>query len=142
MFFAVERHQLEHRDIDIVEATHVDGEGLVRRFGARPRENETDAAGLAEQMMDFLFAELVVRQRIVALDELELRRIDERPNRAALDADRAVAVDNLRQVADGFVAHAAAMATALIGFGIGHFGLRPCWLVYPRLRRDVRLSSA
>src|SRR5204863_1502781 len=115
---AVERHQLERRDIDIVEAIHVDGEGLVAVWRESARER-AGAAGLAEQMMDFLFAELVVRQRIVALDELELRRLDERPRRAALDADRAVAVDNFRQVAGGLVTDAAAMAAALIGLGIG-----------------------
>src|SRR5258707_15007776 len=99
-------------------------------------------------MVEFLFAELIVRQRIVALDELELRRLDECPDCAALDADRAVAVDNLRQVAGGLVAHAAAMAAALIGlrtgnFGIGHFASGSAGPVYPGLRRRglVRLDA-
>jgi len=48
-------------------------------FGARPREQGADAAGLAEEMVEFLLAELIVRQRIGALDELELRRLDESP---------------------------------------------------------------
>src|SRR3954470_1849465 len=114
---AVERRQFDRRGIDILETVHVDGESLlaVWREAARKR---ADTAGLTEQMMDSLFAELVVGQCIVAMDELELRRLDECPGRAALHADRAVAVDDLRQVAYGLIANAAAVAATLIGLGI------------------------
>ena len=74
-------------------------------------------------MMEFLFAELVVRQRILALDDPELRRLHERPQCTALHADRTIAVNHLRQVGLRLVAHAAAMTAALISLGIGHAGL-------------------
>src|SRR3954452_24544665 len=84
---AVERRRLQRRDIDVVEAIDVDRERLlaVRR---KPLRERTDAAVLAEKMMDFLLAELVIRQGVLALDELELRRLGKRPDRASFRADR------------------------------------------------------
>src|SRR3989441_10949349 len=87
--FAVERRERERRDIDLVEATDVDGDhfGAVRGFSPRER---FDAAARTEQVVDHLLVELVVREVPLARTERELLGLDERPQRAALGADRAV----------------------------------------------------
>src|SRR5262245_48145357 len=75
---AVERRWLERGGVDVAETAHVDGEHLlsVRRLAARER---ADAAGRAEQVMDRLLAELIVGDRVLALQQPELRRRHERP---------------------------------------------------------------
>src|SRR5262249_41815280 len=99
-----------------------------------------DAAAWAEQVVDALLAELIVGERVLSLDELELRRLDEGPERAALGADRTVALQRLGKFGFDLVAHLAAMAAAAVGLGIRH-GLHGSLLNLhgrPRLPPDHR----
>src|SRR4051812_14555187 len=89
--------------------------------------------------MDVFFGELVVRQRVLALQQLELRRRHEGPKRAALGADRAVALPDRGQIGGGLEAYAAAMATALVCSGVGHLW-PPAW-VAPGRRPLVCLDA-
>src|SRR5262245_66505272 len=71
-------------------------------------------------VMDRFLAELVVPELLGAGAQREACRRHERPQRAALLADRAVAGDDVAEVGRHLETHLAAMAAASVGLGCGH----------------------
>src|SRR5262245_10950457 len=120
-FLAVERSQRERGYVDLVQAADVDREHVraVRRDAARIG---ADAAALAEQVMDYLLGELVVGLRVLAVEQRELRRRNEGPERTALRADRAVALRRPLERGLDAIADTAAMTAAFVGFHVSHDG--------------------
>src|SRR5262249_55148345 len=106
---AVEGRGVERRGVDVVEAAYVDRDHLVAlRIG--PARERAHAALRAEQVMDRFLAELVVLKVPGAGAQREARRRHERPQRAALLADRAVAGDDVAEVGRHLETHLAAVA--------------------------------
>src|SRR5262245_22282771 len=124
---AVERRERERRDVELVEAAHVDCHHLaaVRRRSAREGAHP---ALRTEQVVDRLLAELVVLEIVRSGAQREMLRRHEGPERAALLADRAVAGDDAAEVGGHLEADLAAMAAAGIGLGFGHPVRRLCLL--------------
>src|SRR5262245_47950313 len=116
---AVERRERERRDIEVVEAAHVDRHHLAALRRRSAREGGHPALR-AEQVVDRLLAELVVLEILRSSAQREMLRAYEGPERAALLADRAVAGDDAAEVGGHLEAHLAAMAAAGIGLGLGH----------------------
>src|SRR5688572_5268763 len=105
--YVVESHQ-HHRDERFTALTLAASEGF-------------DAAVLAEQMMDVMRTELVVAERVLALEQPEIFATDADQPGARLAAHRAVAPDRaLAEIHVGFVAHRAAMAAAGISLFHGY----------------------
>src|SRR5262249_25372363 len=119
---AVEGRGVERRGVDVVEAAHVDRDHLVAlRIGsARERAH---AALRAEQVMDRFLAELVVLEVLGAGAQRKACGRHERPQRATLLADRAVAGNDVAECGRTLEAPLAAMAAAGIGLGCGHMPL-------------------
>src|SRR5262249_18099238 len=101
------------------EAAHVDRDHLIALRSGSARER-AHAALRTEQVMDRLLAELVVLELLGAGAQREACRRHERPERAALLADRAVAGDDVAEVGRHLEAHLAAMAASGIGLRCGH----------------------
>src|SRR5690606_2212321 len=99
----VELRDLKALDVDALEAADVDGDHL-GAVGTGARAEGADAAGLAEEVMHRLLAELIVGDVPLAGEELELALGDEGEDRARADADRAVAADGRREVRPDLVA--------------------------------------
>src|SRR5262245_36555847 len=116
---AVERRERERRDVELVEAAHVDCHHLaaVRRRSAREGAHP---ALRAEQVVDRLLAELVVPEIVRSRAQREMLRRHEGPERTALLADRAVAGDDAAEVGGHLKTHFAAMAATGIGLCLGH----------------------
>jgi hypothetical protein len=104
-------------EIDVVEGTHIDRDRL--GIVATARAERTNSACAAEQVMDDLFVELIVRLVVLAREQGELRPRHEREQIAALLAERAVARHGFMNVGFDLVADTTAMAAT--GLLIGHF---------------------
>src|SRR3984893_1815943 len=94
---AVERHQREKANVEIVEATHVDCNRLCA-LRCPPARERADAALRAELMVYALLSELIVPQILQARTQRKLVCRNEHPQRAPLLADRAVAGDHAADV--------------------------------------------
>ena len=66
-------------------------------------------------MVQLLAVELIVLERRLAFDQLELRHLDEAPQCAAFHADRTVALQHLGEIGFGFEADDTAMTAFSIG---------------------------
>src|SRR5689334_12458004 len=106
---------------EIVQTADDNGDELTvgRRAHVRKR---LDPASLAEHVIDAVGAEVVLAERVLALQEAKVGTIDGDQPVAALAADRAVASHcSLTEVDVGFVADRATMAAA--GMGLFHRNL-------------------
>src|SRR4051812_24462884 len=113
---AVEVLDAQPCQVDVVETAGVDRHHRpVRALAARKR---TDAAALAEQVMDHLLVELVVGQRLFALLQRERVNRNEREQRPGARADGAVALgDGLREIDLHAIPDCAAVTAAVVGVG-------------------------
>src|ERR1700741_330026 len=125
---AVERLALERREIDIVEAAHVDRDHRLA-LGADPAREGLPAAGAAEEMMDAVLVELVFGKAVFALEQLELAWRREGEQQSQCLAVRTIALDHGADIGGDLVADALAMAAAQMGFHFRHVG--PPWPVRP-----------
>src|SRR5262249_20935533 len=116
---AVEGRGLERGGVDVVEATHVDRDHLAA-LGIRSARERAHAALRTEQVMDRFLAELVILEVLGAGAQREACRRYERPQRAALLPDRAIAGDDMAEIGRRLEAHLAAMEATGIGLGCGH----------------------
>src|SRR5690606_27039153 len=116
---AVERRHGELRRLDAVETPDVDRDHR-RAVGARAARERADSAVRAEEVVDPLLPELVVREGLLAGEQPEAVGGREGQQRAGLRADRAVALDHAPEIGGHFVADAAAMAAARPGLRFGH----------------------
>jgi len=110
---AVELMRLERRDIDAIEATHVDIDLI--GVGTRDIEWMNPARG-AKRMLGRAGIEAIGRQRVGAGDQFELFRRHDEMQKALLGADRTIAFRDARKIACHTEPHATAMAAALVGF--------------------------
>src|SRR5207245_10918123 len=117
---AVEWGRLELTEIRLVEAAHIDGDHLVA-FRIRSTREGAHAAVRTEQVMDGFLAELVVLEAVRARTQREVCGRHERPECAALLADRADASNDVNEVGCHLETHLSAMAAAGVGLGSGHF---------------------
>jgi hypothetical protein len=108
---AVERHQRERGNVEIVKATHVDRDRLCA-LRCPPARECADTALWAELMVNALLAELIVLQVLQARTQRKLVRRDEYPQRAPLLADRAVAGDHAADVGCDLETNLAAVTAA------------------------------
>ena len=109
----------ERRDVDVVEAADVDRDHLLALRILAARECPHPALP-AEQVVDGLLAELVVLEVLRARAQPEVLGRNERPQRAALLTERAVAGGDAAEVGRHLEAHLAAMAAAGIRLRFGH----------------------
>src|SRR6266511_4999319 len=116
---AVEGRGLERCDLDLVQAAHNDRNHIIA-LRVRSARERAYAALCAEQLTDGFFAELVVFEGFRAGTQRDACRWPERPERAALLADRAIAGHDAAEVGRHLEPHLAAMTAAGIGLGSGH----------------------
>src|SRR2546422_10590722 len=115
--FPVEVPHVQRGGVDLVQAAGIDRHH--RSIRSLPARERAHAADLAEEVMDVLPLELIVRQRVIAFLQRERARRHEREERAGARADRAVALgDGLGEIDVDAVADRAAMAAT--GMGLEH----------------------
>src|SRR3954465_13783011 len=125
-----------------LEAADVDRAHLGAILGLAARES-VDPAVLAEHVVQVLLAELVVLERVLAREQFELRRGDERPHRSDATADGAVALHHLVERHGRFVAPVSAVTASGVLLGLCHVAsrCRSHYLMNERLQKwDVKFS--
>jgi len=107
-------------ELDVVEAAHVDGAHIVALAVGATSEG-TNAAHGAEQVMDLLLVEEIVREDILTRLQRELIGGHEAQHRARLAADGTVAGDGrLGEVELNLEANLAAVTAAGVCFWLSH----------------------
>src|SRR3954454_24140433 len=125
-----------------LEAADVDRAHLGAILGLAARESVNPAV-LAEHVVQVLLAELVVLERVLAREQFELRRGDERPHRSDATADGAVALHHLVERHGRFVAHVSAVTASGLLLGLCHVAsrCRSHYLMNQRLQKwDEKFS--
>jgi hypothetical protein len=109
----VERHHLEGRQLDTLQAAHVDGRLGGSRLVGTDAERRATAVG-AEVMLDPAGIEGVTREVGLGGGESQLLARYEPEKVTALAADRTVTFDDLLDIAFNLEGDSSAMASALI----------------------------
>src|SRR3954453_13977428 len=125
-----------------LEAADVDRAHLGAILGLAACER-VDPAVLAEHVVQVLLAELVVLERVLAREQLEVRRRDERPHRSDATPDGAVALHHLVEGHGRFVAHVSAVTASGVLPGLCHVAsrCRSHYLMNQRLQKwDEKFS--
>src|SRR5690606_21814068 len=138
---AVESDDLEGVEIHAVQAANVHRDH-VPSLPILSSGEGTNAADLAEVMVDDLLAELIVAERIASREHLERVGGDEDEERSGPRADRAVAGHHRPQGEVDLVADRAAVAGTLVGLGFArHFLLPVSAQSTPRPARGTRRNA-